>query len=68
MKKLALIIGVVGIVGLSSCKKEVTCCVYDGDTKVSSLSSSCFTGKYSKAQIDTYEAVVASGTYSWKCK
>ncbi|MGB1017845.1 MAG: hypothetical protein ACPGVH_02145 [Chitinophagales bacterium] len=67
MKKLALIIGVVGIVGLSSCKKEYTCCVVDGSgDKVTGYT--CVTEKYSKAQKDAIEVSVAGTDYKWECE
>ena len=66
MKKL-LLIGAVGVLGLTACKKDYECC-----TTVSDATSSvetCVTGKYSKKEVEDIETSteVAGVTTETKC-
>jgi len=61
MKKLALIIAVAGIVGLSSCKKCYTCSVSGSTSNVEYCSDS-----YTSTQLSILETACKAGGGEWK--
>lgn len=59
MKKLALVIAVAGIVGLSSCKKCNTC-------ETGSLTTEYCSDTYTTAQLDALESTCKLAGGTWK--
>ena len=58
MKKTLLILAVTGLIfGMTSCKKEYTCCYYDADgAEVSFNGAGCATATMSKSDMEDLES------------